>query len=641
MNASNVRTSSTPAAASSSLRPRARRLIAGLDEGDESTFDPANASTNRIASPVPSPLDSRAASPIPASRLPRHQTNHGAKGNRASASLGTASGSGQNKTDSDSPTFAGLWGNSWHTIQGLASDLLSGDSTLHVKDKPIRSRRPLSRLNSQRASMSAVPSQWGPAAPASHPTIGDVGAGTREEQLAAIRAQKRKDMLSGQGPSYADTLGKFKRRLSDDHGSASAPPGENEDRDALVYLHYVNRDDTLAGITIRYNCSANVLRKVNRMWPNDTVQSRETIFLPVDACGVKGKPVPGPQALDLLTSESDALLAGQAEEVATPTAHTLANGNVFSRNRASSASTNQTGRNHSMSVNTSISTNTSGMEAEPLWQHDSWVLLPGTTKPTEIVRLSRRALGYFPPARRKSNCYSDFDTPSMSFDMTRTRTNELIAESSISQDSPQRLSTRRPSNANNGYFPSYLAGPGGVGTMNKNVHFPGPAQDGLNKLFAKHLPDVAPPRTQQALLIPEIPLYTDEPTPVTSGTTTPSYSKNIKLENLGGAIESWMRRVATQTKAVMTPTERQKAARTSVGTPGRGAGAIGDLIEMTNEFEIGGDGEDGEDGEDEDRGRRGSSGNAGQIGSSSTNYFDGAVVRERSSKGAGKSDKTD
>lgn len=635
MNASNVRTSSTPAAASSSLRPRVRRLISGLDEGDEATFDPANALSNRIASPVPSPLDSRAASPIPASRLSRPHTSHGANGSRASSSVGTGSGSRLRKTGNESPTLAGLWGNSWHAIQGIASDLLSGDSTFHVKDKPIRNRRPLSRLNSQRASTSSVPSQWGPAAPASRPTIGDVGAGTQEEQLAALRAHKRKDMLIGQGSSYANTLDKFKRRLSNDHGSMSAPPGENEDRDALVYLHHVKSGDTLAGITIYYNCSANVLRKANRMWPNDTVQSRETIILPVDACGVKGKPVPGPEALDLLTSESDALFAGQAEEVTTRTAHMVADGSALFRNRASSASTN-TAHNHSSSVTTSISMNTSSGEGEPLWHHDSWVLLPGSSKPTEIVRVARRALGYFPPARRKSNCYSDLDTPSMSFDMMHRPTNDPTADCPNHQDFPQRPSTtRRPSNANNGYFPSYLAGPGGVGTMNKNVHFPGPAQDGLNKLFAKHLPDVAPPRTQQALLIPEIPLFTDQPTPVASSTTSPSHSNNLNLENVGGAIESWMRRVATQTKAAMTPSERQKAARTSVGTPGRGAGAVGDLIEMTNEFEI------GDEEEDEDRGRRGSSANAGQRGSSSTNYFHGAVVRERSFKTTGKSGKAD
>jgi len=440
-------------------------------------------------------------------------------------------------------------------------------------------------------------------------------------------------MLSRQDPSYADTLGKFKRRLSDDRASMSAPPGEHEERDALVYVHHVRNGDTLPGITIKYNCSANVLRKANRMWPNDTVQSRPWIVLPVDACGAKGRPVPGPEAIDMLSSENDASTSGQAENLLV-TVPCETNDDAFSRNRTNSASTSE-GRRPSSSAATS------SMDTEPLWHHDSWVLLPGSTKPTEIARLSRRALGYFPPARRKSNCYSDFDTPSTSLDLARAHTNDMAVSSPSRQDPPQR--TRRLSSATTGYFPSYLAGPGGVGTMNKNVHFPGPAADGLNKMFAKHLPDVAPPRTQQLLLAPEMPLYTDEPTPTGSGATTPNLGKNLNLENVGGAIESWMRRMATKANDTMKPTDRQSAARASVGAPGKGAGGIGDLIEMTDEFEIGGDDED----EESDRGRRGSDVRVAPSSSAATNtsYFDGAL-RERGTgnRGAskvGKSGKAD
>lgn len=528
-----------------------------------------------------------------------------------------------------SSSLAGLWGNSWSTLQSVASDLLSGDAATDMKGRTTRARRPVSKSRGERSSTSAPPSNWGPAAPTSHPTAMSIGAGSREEQVAAFRAQKRKDMLTRQESSYADTLGKFKRRLSDDHPSASAPPGDHEERDALVYVHHVNKNDTLAGITIRYNCSANVLRKANRMWPNDTVQTRQVIILPVDACTVKGKPVAAPEAIDLLSTDSDALAAGQAEEVATSESQ-QSNGHAFSRNRTNSASTNASRRPSSSAAASSLDT-------EPPWHHDSWVLLPGADKPTEIARLSRRALGYFPPARRKSNCYSDFNTPSSSLELTRELTNDVFATSPARQDAPQRPPrSRRLSNANNGYFPSYLAGPGGVGTMNRNVHFPGPAQDGLNKMFAKHLPDVAPPRTQQNLLTPEMPLYSDEGTPMTSGATTPNLGKNLNLENVGGAIEGWMRRMATSAKSAMEPAERARAARASVGAPGRGAGGVGDLIEMTDEFEIGDDEVD----EYEGRGRKGS---VVRVGPSrtATGYFDGATAaRERSSKG-GKSGKDD
>jgi hypothetical protein len=90
----------------------------------------------------------------------------------------------------------------------------------------------------------------------------------------------------------------------------------------------------------------------------------------------------------------------------------------------------------------------------------------------------------------------------------------------------------------------------------------------------------------------------------------------------------------------MEPVDRTKMGRASVGAPSKGVQGIGDLIEMTDEFEIGGD-EDDDEGE---RGRQGSAdmrnlqsvgGGGGGAGSSSS-YFNpgvkatGAGRRERS-----------
>ncbi|KAK4893582.1 hypothetical protein LTR27_008049 [Elasticomyces elasticus] len=627
---SNALPSSHPTT-TSSLRPRTRRLISGLDEGDETNFDIISAASTRTASPLLSPLDSRSASPIPSARLPRPSSSRGLRGG------GRTKGG---RAGNESPnSLSGLWGSSWTALQGIASDLLSGDAAVDARDKPGRVRRPVQKQQGGRSSTSAPPGQWGPGV---RPNAGSVtiGGGHRDEQLAALRAQKRKDMLTRSDTSYADTLGKFKRRLSDDRASLSAPPGDNEDRDALVYLHHVQKSDTLAGITIRYNCSANTLRKANRMWPNDPIHSRSTLILPVDACAVKGRMLPAPSALDLLSTDAEALEAGQAEEVhaAPTTAHTDI---MATRNRTNSSSTTSTSRRASSSAARS-SLDTS---SEQPWHHDSWVLLPGATKPTEIARLSRKALGYFPPTRRKSNCYSDLDTPSTSLDLTRTMTTEqLLALSPSRQESPQRPQrTRRLSNATNGYFPAYLAGPGGVGTMQRNVRFPGPAQDGLNKMFAKHLPDVAPPRQQQNLLAPEMPLYTDEGgviTPMASGATSPNLmmmgtGNGVSVGEMAGGIENWMRRMASNAKDAMAPPERVKAARASVGVEGRGKGGVGDLIEMTDEFEIGDDDDDVNDygGEEGGRGRQGSVVHVGlEPSSSATSYFDGGV-RERSKGG--------
>ncbi|KAI6803313.1 hypothetical protein KC361_g754 [Hortaea werneckii] len=659
MNASNVRTSSTP---SSSLRPRTKRLISGLDEGDEVNYDPATAPISRIASPVPSPFDSRAVSPIPNERLPR-TSSHGRtqNGRSGTSSLGRADAAGRQRRQGNESPLAGLWGNSWSTLQNMASDLLSGDAAADTKDKPRRTKKPLSSFRNDLFS-NTQSSAWGPQAPGSRLASQDIGGGTRDEQIAALRAQKRKAMLTGQDPtSYADTLGRYKRRISDDH-AASAPPGDHEDRDALVYVHHVKKDDTLPGITIRYNCSANTLRKANRMWPNDTIQSRPTLILPVDACGVKGRPVQSSEAIDLLSSDSDALAAGLAEEVPCHQQTHLTNGDAYARNRTNSASTDTTGRRPSSSVAAS------SLDSEPPWFHDSWVLLPGAEKPTEIARLSRRSLGYFPRARRKSQLYSDFNTtPSHSLDLTRehTNTSDLMPGSPYQQESAsshQRpgVGRRRHSNASTGYFPTYLAGPGGVGTMNRNVRFPGPAQDGLNKVFAKHLPDVAPPSywSHQGLLAPELPGYSDDPpTASVSGTGTPTTggrSQPMNLENVGGAIEGWMRKVAANAKTAMEGSSsaeqqqqqqwRQKSASARGPTGGVGVTArkdrgrgVEDLIEMTDEFEIGGDDEEEDDeAQGSSRGRKGSVIHVGprNAPSSSTGFYENTgTTRERSSRG--------
>jgi LysM repeat protein len=625
MHISDVRTSSTPAS-SSTLRPRNRRLISGLSDldghNDEALLNANTAPTTRAASPLPSPFDSRGGSPVPRERL-----------SRPISSRGNATVTGDRRRN-ESP-MAGLWGNSWSTLQGFANDLLGSDASAAEQ----RTRKPMARFNVSRGFTTAPSGDWGPQAPTSVPGAGSIGMGSREEVEDAMRAQKRKDLLT-RGESYADSMGRMKRRTSDeDRGVASsAPPGDHERRDALVYLHTVRREDTLAGITIRYNCSANALRKANRMWPNDTVQSRTVLMLPVDACGVKGKPLSELEAMDLLDDEKDALSSGKAEEVQTPkatTATTTTNGNDLMRNRTNSASTNTSTQRASLAA---ISSN----ETEPPWHHDSWILFPGASKPTEIARLSRNSMGYFPPARRKSNSYSDLDTPSTSLDLARTSTSDNPVLSPLRQDPPQRpRRSRRTSNATSGYFPSYLAGPGGVGTMNKNVSSPGPGQDGLNKFFARHLPDVAPPKNQQSLYQPEMPLYSDD----TSGATTPGSmalnNGNINIENVGGAIESWMRRVASKAKDALEPAERAKVGRASVGTPRKGVRGVGDLIEMTDEFEIGTD-EDGEGEGEAERGRRGSvvhsklvdSGNGG--GSSSSSAYPNSGSTTATATGAGR-----
>jgi hypothetical protein len=407
-----------------------------------------------------------------------------------------------------------------------------------------------------------------------------------------VRAMKRKDLLTADEHLMTDAVGRIKRRSSDERLSSSAPPGDNEDRDALIYIHHVRPQDTLAGITIKFNCQQAVLRRANRMWPNDTVQTKSTIVLPVDACGVKGRPVAGPSA----PVEEDLLLGDWSQ--------TVENAAIKSPTLPNGWNTSQAKEPDTTSV---LSSSVSNTEAEQPWKHDSWVLLPNDKEPTEIGRMPRRALGFFPPARRKSLTFSDgASTPRASVDLSRTSTSSTSATSHINSPPQGDRRARASSNLSNvanahgrqrstsGF---QLHGPGGVGTMGKNVRSPGPGQDGLNKYFAQHLPNVEPPPGQE-YFTPWAPSLLDADAGTSnqyggSGAHTP-LGGDINFQEIGGAIEGWMRKVGTQASKLLTePSTPGQGRRSAVPVIGAVGGDLGDLIELRDDaFEIG-DGEEG------------------------------------------------
>lgn len=138
--------------------------------------------------------------------------------------------------------------------------------------------------------------------------------------------------------------------------------------------------------------------------------------------------------------------------------------------------------------------------------------------------------------------------------------------------------------------------------MGKNVKSPGPAQDPLNKLFAAHLPNVEPP-PEQEYFTPWAPSLLDAETGTTTqvggpGARTPLSGAGLDLQEIGGAIEGWMRKVGSQASKLLsepsTPGQGKRSAVPVIGTVG---GDINDLIELRDDaFEVG-------DGEDENRGR--------------------------------------
>ncbi|KAL2046998.1 hypothetical protein N7G274_001016 [Stereocaulon virgatum] len=516
---------------STTLRPRNRRQTHGEDE-DSQTIAP-----QWLDGPPTSSSPSRASSPIPSKHPSRPTRTDRAPDRSRSTSrfLGVPGLLGSQVTPSS--FAAGLWGSTWSSLQGIASDLIGSDSSRvsSAGHSPTRRRQPTGGSSGQNTS--APPAQWGPSGGGDK----QLGAGTREDRIAKVQAQKRKTLLAANGHIMSDTLGRYKRRDSDERNRASVPPSENDDRDALVYIHEVKPADTLAGVMIKYNCDPNVFRKANRLWPNDSIQVRKTVVLPVDACGIKGRKISEPE------SSSGTTEAGRIEDIMPkpmgPHAPWASTHEPLSDKQTPFSS---------IPTSPSISVTPSSPE-EPPWRHDSWVMIEGFPDAVEIARLSRRTLGYFPRSRRKSQTFSELGTPSASIDLPRG--------SSQGTSPPRRYDPRSSSGS---YL--HLQGPGGVGTMGKNVKSPGPAQDGLNKLFATHLPNVAPRSSFE------------------SEHSASSHTNGI--ENIGGAVEGWVRKLATKAAKTVQPP-----------TPG-GPSGIGDLIELSEDaFEVGND-------EDEDDGRR-------------------------------------
>ena len=448
---------STAPSSSSSLRPRTQRLISGLEDPADFDLDEAPGPGSKLNSPFHTPYGSRAPSPIPNTNPSRSASSRPSGRLTPSNNGRLLSPSSRNASHDTLGSLSKAWGSSWSTLQGLASDLLNPDAGTTIKDKtPSQRRRPALPARG----ITSTPNQWG----VSTSDVNQVGVGSKAEREVLVRAKKREDLLqqAANGQMNSDSLGRIKRRLSDDRTSSSAPPGENEDRDALVYLHHVGPQDTMAGITIKYNCQASILRKANRMWSNDNPQVRKTLVLPVDACGVKGKPVAAPQE-DKPTGkdESEDESAVESSSADASSSSELPNGwHSNTPSRTSSFAKTDT-------IVSSNSLSSAPLEPPP-WTHDSWVLLPNSDKPTEIARLSRRALGYFPPARRKSiiSSASDVDvpisltnslshsprgTPRTSFDLPHSSASPSSGPLSSSSRSTRGPLTRRGSNSSNAY----------------------------------------------------------------------------------------------------------------------------------------------------------------------------------------------
>jgi hypothetical protein len=498
--------------------------------------------------------------------------------------------------------WEGGWTGSWSALQGLASTVLGGevgeDTGTTVGAPPGKKRGNARRDRRWSNSGNKAPATWGPSGDL---IKGDesIGAGSATLRDSAVKARKMASVLeSHEGANGGlDMHGNHKRRTSSDY--LDIPREQNEEEDALVYVHHVQPQDTLAGVVLKYNCEPTVFRKANRFWPNDSIQTRKVVLLPVDACAVKGRPCGPPENYQPID-----LLAPTPEVEDPPSSIAIhANGDAWAQNRHISQDP------FSISDENTDTDQSKTEKEEQTWVHVRWVLLDSSpsSKPVELARLPRKTLGYFPPRRRKSqHNNSSVSTPRASSDI-----NNLIRTSQDLSGSASPSPARRTSNLGirptvESYFPAprsnprsrsesasesavppkWLRGPGGVGTLSKDVRSPGPADDGLNLWAAKHIPSLAigylPSNSasasdtvsygfsdELASIVEGSPFF---PTAVGSGTVTPSgQGVNLGLENAASAIEGWLRRFATKA-APGTPKLGGSKAPPALGE--------GDLIEL-------------------------------------------------------------
>lgn len=569
-----VSSASTSRRSNASVRPRNRRLISVNDDGeDEGT---QTSSTSRLGSSFAglTPPQSRGTTPSPytsgrGSPLPQKQFSRISERDLGGRYRDDDDAYGSRETFqpfNSSHNSSGFLESSWSSIQSFTSSFLGNDlkwgksapnsTTSTKRRKPSRSDLPVS-LSKQQG-----PSAWGPPVP-SGPQI---GSGTQEERQALVQAKKREVLLLANGDSLSDLRDQYKRKDSLETSNDRTMDPEL-DEEALVYIHHVQPSDSMTGLCIKYGCQLAIFRKANGFWPSDSIQTRKVVLLPAEACSVKGRRVDRPSNIDLL---GDDLSGGSSSE-------DPAGSSIVPSESPTTGEPSETAQK-------------TDSENERIWKHEAWVMMDGFPGPVEIGRVPRKTLGFFPRSRRKSLSlpYSDAEPPTPTIP---TRLNRIDSSSSYQRDSSpfhstsssrltSPLRTGRAGHRRTGSIT--LQGPGGVGTLGREVHAPGPAQDGLNKFVAQHLPNlsVPPPPPPSALRKASF----DSTSSVLSGTSSTG------LENVGGAIEGWMRKMALRAKTSINELQQGGLQQSSRGQA-LGIAGLGDLIELNDGLEGGSDSE--------------------------------------------------
>lgn len=633
-----VSSNAAPAGSTSAMWPRNRRLV----------------STQLISTEEAGPSTQRAQSPIPSRHPSRIASTQVAGGNTGPVGglLVPCQDGGLSPSSRGSPTsgfgkglWEGGWTGSWSALQGLASSVLGvevGGSASEGEGAGMGRKGGDSMRWKGRGNTVAKkpPATWGPNG-SSRRRDDNIGAGSSAARDLVVKARKTASILESHDDINGglDANGNYKRR-----SSLERPITPQKEEDSLVYVHHVQPQDTVAGVVLKYNCQLAPFRKANRLWPNDSIQIRQVVYLPVDACGVKGKPCDAPSGdhpIDLLAPTPDI-----EDPPSTSSAYT--HGGTWSHNGSMASSSNETTYTQNQHLD----------EEEQPWIHIRWVLIDSSpsAKPVEVARLPRKHLGYFPPRRRKSQAtISSASSPRSSSNLqynshlteeaNESTASKLGSKSDVgsyfpsSRSSPLPRRDSKPSRSRGHSLsesagaPKWMRGPGGVGTLSKDVRIPGPPRDSLNEWATKHAPILGIGHLPSSSAVgAEIAAFgfNDELASISegqspflappgSGAVTPrDQGGGMGLENAAAAIEGWVRRLAT--KAPGTP---------RLGIPGKAAPPLGegDLIELL-------------DGAGSDDGRAFESTNASSarplLGGSSREDL-GPSIRSRMS-GKGKSD---
>lgn len=580
--ASSARSTLTHDRDASSVRPRNRRLASVESGNDIVSREPSTIrGTARLASGTSTPL--RDASPLPTHRLDVAPPDGGRRGQdrRTKNPVGAGTlGLG---------LINGSWATTWGNVQDLAAGWISGNKASAGngwRGPPSSNQTAAEAMGGEARMFRPWARETASPSPRPRPTIQDVGAGIIAEREAALIAARTASVLeSHDGVNGGlDVAGRYKLRTSDElprQTSASEQPEET-----LVYIHHVKPTDTHVGVILKYGCRDEAFKKLNGLWSRDSISTRKWVAIPVDACEIKGKPCAGPSAplqkVDLLAPTPEIEIDDYGWRGTGSTTQQRAD-DVFGPSSGLAPPVEAEGIE----------------DSEQLWTHVRWVSLDSLAEPVEMARISRKALGYFPPRRKKSvlTTSSAISTPRESLEVQSS-----VLGSTRSQDRREPLSRRHSTLSSRPTIPSSVAGtstprstrsrmgslgadtrpvwmrhPGGVGSLNQSVRTPGPAKDPLNSWAKKHFPSLVIDPASSLPLPAETTDFHGNASTLGDGDdastdeqgTLPSARQGTGIDRAAATVETWLR--GAFMKRPGTPTDQARWGENA-----------SDLIELTD-----------------------------------------------------------